>query len=454
MSAYAFFRGQLMAPGRWLALGLVMAVTGMAGIWRLPYLAGQHGGAYFLAVYGLALTAMGWPLLAGQLLLTRGQGGDLVRLLAHRTPEPWAPVARLVGGCLLVAIAALLAVYAVVTSWVLAYTARALGGDIAGQTPVALGNDFAQFLREPERGLGWLLLFWIVIALVAALFNARQVWRALAGLFGLAFCLVVALALHGHGFDSARFGDLLAPGPMRVGDGLVAITQAFYALGLGSGVALALGQTMTANTPVFRSAGLAVLLVAAIGLASCLAWPMIFEPGALAQLASITAVLQHAPAALADRLDLGLFYALLTILALSSAIALFEVLLQTLVLASGLSRARSALSLAGLLLILGLCVQHDLAVAVDGQPRFFDLLTMLAADIVFPLTALWLVFLLGVLVPPATLFGEPALAGRRVPGAWRIWQALLRHPARLGVIMVGCQALGLVALVRRFWSVS
>ena len=48
---------------------------------------------------------------------------------------------------------------------------------------------------------------------------------------------------------------------MRVGDSLVAITQAFYALGLGSGVALALGQMMTANTPVFRSAGLAVLLV-------------------------------------------------------------------------------------------------------------------------------------------------------------------------------------------------
>ena len=174
----------------------------------------------------------------------------------------------------------------------------------------------------------------------------------------------------------------------------------------------------------------------------------------LAQLASVTAVLQHAPSALDNRLDLALFYALLAVLALSSAIALFEVLLQTIARASGLSRARSALSIAGLLLILGLCVEHDLAVAVDGRPRFFDLLTALAGDIVFPLAAVWLVFMLGVLVPPSALFGEPGPAGGRVPMGQRVWQALLRHPARLGVITVGFQTLGLAELIRRFWSVS
>ena len=454
MSAYAFLPGRPDASGRWLSLGLVMAVTGMAGVWRLPYLAGQHGGVWFLAVYALALFGMGWPLLAGQLLLARGQSVDLVRLLADRTPVRWAPAARLVGGCLLVAIAALLAVYAVVTSWVLAYTARALGGDIAGRAAVTVGNDFAQFLHEPERGLGWLLLFWILVALVATLLDARQLWRALAGLFGLAVCLVAALAIHGQGFDASRLNDLLTPQAMSLGDGLVAITQAFYALGLGSGIALALGQTLTVNTPVFRPAAMTVGLVLAIGLASCLAWPMLFAPEVLAQLASVTAVLQHAPSALDNRLDLALFYALLAVLALSSAIALFEVLLQTIARASGLSRARSALSIAGLLLILGLCVEHDLAVAVDGRPRFFDLLTALAGDIVFPLAAVWLVFMLGVLVPPSALFGEPGPAGGRVPMGQRVWQALLRHPARLGGITVGFQTLGLAELIRRFWSVS
>ena len=74
------------SPVRWssptvFVLAAAGAAIGLGNVWRLPYLAGEHGGGAFLLVYLLALLLMGLPLLMAELLLGRGARGDLVSML-------------------------------------------------------------------------------------------------------------------------------------------------------------------------------------------------------------------------------------------------------------------------------------------------------------------------------------------------------------------------------------
>lgn len=430
----------------WLVPGLVMAVTGVAGLWRLPYLAAQYGGATFLVLYVAALVLVGWPLLAGQLMLARGQRRDLASLLAWWAPGVWAPVFKAVGFAWLAGVAALLAVYGVIASWLLAYTGRAVGGWLAGRDTSAGAEALSAFVHQPERGLGWLLLFWIVLVIAAVLSKPRYLSALLSstlfltGLIGMAVMALVGMP------DRVDTNPLLSFGPIGLDGVCQALVQAFHALALGSGLALVLGQQRRPRAAALGPAAGIVAGVMLIGAASCMAWPVMFDAPTRVQLSGVSGLLAHVPTALPGRMAPMLFFIGALLLALTTALVLFEMLVQAVTRLRRISRTRASTAVAGVLLIIGLWIQHDFGGAVGQPPRIADLLTVAASDIVFPLAALLLATLMAIGIDPHQLHLG---SGRAVTA---LWHGLVRHPVRLALIVVAVEGLGLIDVLQRFWS--
>src|SRR5687768_9001243 len=103
----------------WVAAG---AAIGIGNIARLPWLAGEYGGAIFLLAYFLCLGLVSWPLLVSEWMIGRWAREDLISGLgrltqASRTGRGWT----LIGGLSLLVAVLVLSYYSVIAGWSMAY---------------------------------------------------------------------------------------------------------------------------------------------------------------------------------------------------------------------------------------------------------------------------------------------------------------------------------------------
>ncbi|MGB1190320.1 MAG: sodium-dependent transporter, partial [Pseudomonadales bacterium] len=106
---------------------------GLGNIWRFPYITGENGGAAFVLVYLGCVLLIGLPILIAEIALgRRGQGdpptsfSNLAR--SAGVSERWAWVGHLN----LMTAFLIMATYATVAGWVLAYLWSASSNQFAG----------------------------------------------------------------------------------------------------------------------------------------------------------------------------------------------------------------------------------------------------------------------------------------------------------------------------------
>ncbi|MFN3975139.1 MAG: sodium-dependent transporter, partial [Dehalococcoidia bacterium] len=387
---------------RWSSrLGFILATIGSAigigNIWRFPYLIGANGGGAFLIPYLLAIALAGLPVLMLELA-----GGRCFRsgvLGTFRAVRPWA-------GCIGAFIAlwalVLLSYYLVVVGWAFGYMVHSVAGSLPRFASFTAGHNSLSF---------FLVVSGITVGIVA-LGVGRGIERANRILMPLLFLILAGLAVFSATLPGwvKAMNFYLFPQPSALANPLVwaaAFGQVFFSVGVGMGVMITYGAYVESKESI-PSSSLWVVVADTLSalVAGLVIFPVVFsfggEPGAGPGLAFDTLPQLFRQFSGATRYALGaLFYCLVTIAGLSSAVSLLETALVGAQETWKVSRGRGVALLWVALLLLGLpsVLSYSGTSLSVGGARVLDILDNLTGLLVLPLGVLATAIVLGWLVP-------------------------------------------------------
>jgi len=430
--------------------GFVLAslgsAVGLGNVWRFAYVAGENGGGAFLLVYIVMVVIVGLPLLLGEFALGRSTQRECAAAVhaVAAVSSPWRHV-----GLLGVFVSALvLAYYAVIAGWVLRYLGLYASGHAASLAGPGARQAFDAYLADPllpivGQAVVLFLTAWVILRGVKR--GIESLNLVLMPLLGL---LLLVLAVHAATLPGWRAGlrFLFAPDWSVLSHPqvyLAALGQAFFSIGLAMGVMITYGSYLAPDQPLPRAA---VTVVAGDTLFALLAGLIIFpavfsfglDPAQGPGLAFV--VLPQVFAQMQAGAWVGMmFFLLLSIAALTSAVSLLEVPVAWASQRFRLPRRTATLVLAALLLAAGIPASLGYSVWGDwvtsGGRRVLDLMDVVAVDMLLPLNGLLLSILLGWVWPR-----EQALAatGLSPHAGGRLWHAALRYllPGLMGTVML------------------
>lgn len=325
-------------------LGFLMAATGSAvglgNIWGFPTNAAQNGGAAFLLLYLLLAFALAWPALMAELLIGRHTRANMVDALRTLAPGPVSrAVASVTGFAGLATASLILAFYAIIAGWMLGHLLAPIL-EMLGQQ--SLANWFATDSLELNLLLCLVFSLANLGIIVAGVTDGIEKWSTwlMPALVLLLVVMIVYVLNQPGAMDGVR--HFLVPDLERLarpGLAVSAMGQAFFALSLGVGTMLVYGSYISNDANIPRlSAGVALIDTGISILAGLLILPALFI--AQAQGVMITAadgsliagpdlIFQVLPQLFESMGDGGLvlaalFFGLLTIAALTSAISMLE----------------------------------------------------------------------------------------------------------------------------------
>ena len=279
------------------------------------------------------------------------------------------------------------------------------------------GQRFRLFMDNPVPAIGWHFVFMVMCVTIVCMGVQKGIERASKILMPTLFVLILALIVRGLTLDGAVAGVRFYLSPdfskLNPGSVLIALGHAFFSLSLGMGAIITYGSYVKREQNLFISVLSITALDTLIALMAGLAiFPAVFaagfDPGAGPGL-----VFQILPAVF-NAMPFGpfwatLFFLLLLVAALTSAISLLEVVTAYFVDERKWSRRMATITFGGVIFLLGcLCaisvadwdrllwLQATLC-TVFGSVRgsFFDVLDTLASNWMLPLGGLFIALFVG-----------------------------------------------------------
>jgi NSS family neurotransmitter:Na+ symporter len=414
-------------------LATIGSAIGIGSIWKFPYEVGANGGGAFVLVYvaGLALVVV--PLMLAEFALgRRGRGDAATSIDTVARAEGVSPRWRLVGGLGALTAFLILSYYSVIGGWTLIYTLDTTVSGLPAGDGSAVTDRYADMLDSPLRMALFHALFLGAVLLVVRRGVQRGIEAAMKILMPVLMVLLVVLATYsmatGDAGETLRFlfvPDLDHFGPRAVLD---ALGLGFFSIGVGLGLLVTYAAYsppgVDLRTVAFSSVGADTAVSFAAGFA---VFPIVFANG-LDPASGPGLVFVSLPRAFASmpfgRAAAVVFFALLAIAALGSAISMLEGVVAVWGHLFGVSRARTAPVAAALCYVVGLATVlsfnhwsgfHPLgAVPRYADATVFDLLDELTSNILLPLGGLLVAVLCAWVLSPRLLADELELHGVRL----------------------------------------
>lgn len=338
------------------------SAIGLGNIWGFPTVAGQNGGAAFLAIYLVAVAFIGAPVMLAELIVGRKTGRNPVgafKALAPRTAWVFVGALGVFTGL------AILSFYSVIAGWTMSYIFKSAIGTFGPDADTAA--IFAEVAGNPIRAIGWHLGF-MALTIYVVLGGVRDgIERWTKVLMPVLFVLLVALAVRAVTLSGAAEGleFYFKPDFSKVTGVVVlaAIGQAFFSLSLGMGAMITYGSYVSKRDDLVSSAAWITAFDTSIAiLAGLIIFPTLFhaglEPGVGGPgmvFVVLTSLLSSIPPAPWGGIVFGTgFFMLLGIAALTSSVSLLEVPTSWAVDERGWSRKRAALMLGSIAFLLGI----------------------------------------------------------------------------------------------------
>ncbi len=436
--------------GEWRSrTGFVLAAAGSAvglgNIWKFPYITGQNGGAAFLIVYLVLVFTIGISIMLAELAIGRAARRNPVGAFARLKGGKWTMVGYAGVACAFL----ILPFYSVVGGWTIAYIVKVAGGLAGGGDIDSLASAFRTFTADPFEPLVYLALFMaLTIAVVAGgVRHGIERWCILLfpALMAIMLLLVVrALTLPGAGKGVTFF---LAPDFAKITPAVfhAALSQAFFSLALGMGAMITYGSYLTPRHSLPWAAGWVTALDTGIAILAGLAiLPAVFafgfNPAEGPGLTFITlpAVFSRMPG---GTLFGVLFFLLLALAALTSALSLLEVAVAYFVDEKGMKRRTAAVGLGFVMFVLGIPASLSLGLwsgATVWDKTIFDLMQYAALNVLLPLGGICISLFVGWVIWPRAL-AEISTAAGHVPVWAPAWRVICRYiaPAVIAWILFG-----------------
>jgi len=427
-------------------LGFILAAAGSAiglgNIWKFPYLAGANGGAVFLIVYLVFVFTIGISVMLAEFAIGRAGERNPVGAIKHLKGGAWIGV----GYMGVVAGFAILSFYSVVGGWTIAYAVKTATGLLNLSDAKAFGGAFGAFVAAPVEPIVYHFAFMALTVAVVARGVERGIERACRVLMPMLFVIVIILCVRSLTLPGAMAGVkfFLNPDFSKLTGAMVtaALGQAFFSLSLGMGAMITLGSYLSKQTHLPGSALWVTSLDTVIAvLAGFMVLPAVFafgfDPGAGPGLTFITL-----PAVFA-KMPWGagfgtLFFVLLAVAALTSAISLLEVVVAFLIDEKGVARPKAAIGAGAVIFLLG--VPSSLSLGVWGDYKlfgkgFFDLMDYAASNVMLPLGGVLIAVFVGWVVTPRIMREAEREDGHLFKLA-PAWHAICRYVAPVGVAWV------------------
>jgi NSS family neurotransmitter:Na+ symporter len=333
----------------------------------------------------------------------------------------------------------------VVAGWALAYARDMQAGTFSYASASLVAEHFAHFLEDPLRLVFSQSLFLLAVMLLVAL-GVRLGLGLLVWLVVPALVTLLAVLIK-FGFDN---GDIPAARDflftVKLVDfspqaALVALGQAFYTLSVGVGTGISYGAYAPRRTPIGRSVIAVAVFDTVIALLAGLAvFPVIFannlEPSMGPGLVFFSVPYAFGNIAQGDLFG-ALFFLLVVLAALGSAVAIMEPAVGGLIEMTRLRRPVAVLIVGSVIWVLGLAVA--LSLAGEGRGNWYgtgsllSLLDRLTADCLLPLVALLTALLVGWRMRRELL---RAALRRESALFFSLWRLLLRYIAPAAMVLI------------------
>ena len=237
-------------------LGFILVSAGCAigigNVWRFPYVTGQNGGGIFVLLYLLFLVIMGIPVLTMELAIGRASKKSAV--LAYKKLEKPKSKWHIHGWFCILGCYLLMMYYTPVSGWMLSYFFKfATGTFESGMTAEQVGNVFSNLMSNPVEMIIWMAVMAIAGFFVCSKGIQNGIEKVSKVMMILLLALIIILAINSLTLSGAAEGIkfYLVPDLEKVQSIGIrhiitsAMSQAFFTLSLGIASMEILGSYMT-----------------------------------------------------------------------------------------------------------------------------------------------------------------------------------------------------------------
>ncbi len=425
------------------------SAIGLGNIWKFPYITGVHGGAAFLFVYLGFILAIGLPIMLSELVIGRKSRRNSFGSFKKLVPKGlW----KYVGVLGLGAAFFILSFYGVVAGWSVRYIFFAFTDAFKGSS-AEITDFFNAFKTHPEKPLLYQLIFMLATGSVVVLGVNKGIEKVSKVLMPVLLILILILDVRAITLDGASEGlsFLFKPDFSKLSFEAIleALGHAFFSLSLGMGTLITYGsyinkkndlvktaiQVTVADTVVALLAGIAIIpAVFAFGLEPSAGPGLIFEtlPNVFQTMAGGT-------------FFSILFFLLLSIAALTSAISILEVVVAYFTEELKVKRKVATILATLLTTLLGVICSLSLGIYSDVTifgKNFFELLEFISSNILLPLGGMLIALFIGWGLGKYKVFKEIAQGGKLDGRFLAIFMFLVKFLAPIAIFIVFLYGLG------------
>ncbi|MDR1055223.1 MAG: sodium-dependent transporter [Prevotellaceae bacterium] len=435
--------------------GVLMAVIGSAvglgNLWKFPYVAGKNGGAAFIILYLGFMVLLCIPLMLSEFVIGRRSQANVVgsfRKLAPGTPWYFTGVIGVAAAFFI------LSFYGVVGGWTLEYIISSAGIGLNSEL-IDSEQQFHSFTQSTVRPIIFLVIFMGLTTYIVLAGIKNGIERYSKILMPLLFLMIVILAIRSLTLSGASAGIefLLNPDFSAIDGNVIldALGQGLFSLSLGMGCMITYSSYFKKNinlskvTLITISADTLFALIAGIAILPAV-FALGFQPDAGPGLVFIILpkVFELMPGGSVFAI---IFFIVLAVAALTSAISLLEVVVAYLSEELKLKRktatwiAAVTISIAGVFCSLSL---GSLAGIKIFDNTIFDFFDKFSSNFLMPFGGMLIVLFVGWKMRRADVYDELLNGGTLKIKMFNTLMFLLKFFAPIAIALIFLNKIGLL----------
>ena len=432
----------------------VGSAVGISNVWKFTYVAGENGGGAFVIIYVLAIAFVALPALIAEFLVGRRGRASVVKSMDNLARQDGIDKAWRYYGCM-AALGAFIALsfYSVIAGWTIDYFVASATVGFKNASAASSAEALEQLMASPGRMIVSQSAFLALTGITVAAGIRRGLERVLKwmtpALFVILLLLLIYAAIAGDFSAAVSFlfvSDLSKISTQTV---LLAVGQAFFSIGIGLGVLLTVGSYMDKQFSIVKAGVIVGVTDGAVALLAGLAiFPLVFAhdlspaegPGLI--FATLPVAFGQMPAGYI----LGpMFFVLMALAALTSAITILETVVATIEDYSRISRPVIVAIVTTLLWIAGLGTVFSFSTLANFHPlaflpafetrNIFESLDYLVSNFMMPAGGVLIAMLAGWALTRTACLQELGISD----GFWfRLWRGLVRFvvPGAIALVFV------------------
>lgn len=428
-------------------LALVGSAVGLGNLWKFPYMAGKNGGAAFILLYIGFMFLLCLPLMLSEFIIGRRSQANAVGSFRKLAPNTKWYLTGVVGT---VTAFIILSFYSVVGGWAIEYLIGYLSGSFSGDN---VGAHFSTFTKSPIKPIVYHVIFLGVTVMILWTGVKNGIERYSKILLPVLFIMIIGLAIYslllpGSG-EGVRF--MLMPKLSDITPNVIldALGQGLFSLSLGMGTVITYSSYMGRHENLAKMAIITIIMDLAFALiAGFVILPAVFSfgfqpdegPGLLFII--LPEVFAQMPF---GNIFAIIFFVVLIIAALTSAISLLEVITAYLTEEKKMTRKKSLVLSGSILVVTGALCSLSLGelswLKILGN-NIFDLFDKASSTYLMPIGAALISIFVGWKMKKSHVYDELSNKGTLRLSMFKVFIFLTRYFVPAAIVIIFLNKLG------------